>query len=229
MQVDELCRNFDTYLDEFNNSSPFRHSWWYCHKRTIDLRKELGGVAESIDSDEYLNALYSTLEVWGMNRAWRSNSKGSKMQEYDVFAASVRAHKRDVADMDRVGLAEIDAYTTREDLWQIIDGMQLSQRKPSQTVTGSKALHHLLPRLLPPIDRGFTRRFFRYNGHWFQYNQEDAFKEMIPYFAQIAKEVEKKQGLGRYVGTAKWATSESKMIDNAIIGYCLKHSDRLPK
>lgn len=215
-QVDDLCKNFDAYLGAFN-SEPLDSKMLSWHKRTMGLRKDLGGTAKSIESDGYMRSLYSTLDAFGMNK------QAAKLKRYDIFAASVREYKRDIVALERVGVAQIDADVTRQ-LWRIIQGMELSWTK-SQTVTGSKTLHHLLPQLLPPIDRRYTRRFFRYHSSQFQYNQEGAFKRMLSYFAQIAQEVD----LGRYVGTAPWATSESKMIDNAIIGYCRLHPDILQK
>ena len=212
-QVDDLCENYDTYLAEFNGAPPFTDWQWSCHKETIALRNDLGGTAKSIDSDEYLRSLYSTLVAWGMD------NKGAKLQPYDKFAESVRKYKPGITALERVGAAQIDADIAGK-MWRIIGGMQLSQTQ-SQTVTGAKALHHLLPQLLPPIDRGYTRPFFRYYSPQFQYNQEGAFMRMLSYFAQIARRVD----LGRYVGTAQWATSESKLIDNAIIGYCRLHPE----
>ena len=221
-QVDELCENFEAYLIEFNGAPPFTDVQVSYHIVTLDLRDKLGGVAKSIDSEAYMRALYSTLEAWGMN--WGADdSNGPKMQEYDKFAESVRAYKPGIAPLERVGLAQIDADIAGK-MWRIIQGMQLSQRQ-SQIVTGAKALHHLLPQLLPPIDRKYTRPFFLYDGRRFQYNQREAFALMMSYFARIARRVD----LGRYVGTARWATSESKLIDNAIIGYCLLHPELMQK
>ncbi len=217
-QVDDLCENFDAYLGAFNRE-PLNSKMLSWHKRTMDLRKDLGGAANSIDSDEYLRALHNTLDAFGMD------IKGAKLKEYDIFAASVREYRRDIVALERVGVAQIDADVTRR-LWRIIQGMELSWTK-SQMVTGSKTLHHLLPQLLPPIDRRYTRRFFRYHSSQFQNYPEGAFKRMLSYFAQIAQRVD----LASYVGTATtaWATSESKMIDNAIIGYCRLHPEILKK
>lgn len=222
-QVDELCENFDAYLTEFNGAPPFTDTQVSYHIATLDLRDKLGGAANSIDSDAYLHAMYSTLEAWGMNTARGPNGRGSRMQEYDTFAASVRAHKGDIVALERVGLAQIDEDVAGK-LWGLIEGMRLSQTK-SQMVTGAKALHHLLPRLLPPIDREYTQAFFRYHNPQFQYNPERCFTLMLPYFARIAQRVD----LGRHVGTARWATSESKLIDNAIIGFCRLHLGLMQK
>ena len=210
-QVDDLCENFGDYLAELNADTAFTDKYLDSHKRTMDLRDKFGGAAKSIDSDEYLDSLYATLVAFGMTK------KGAKMQNRPIFAERVREYKRAIVALEGVGAAQIDADVTGK-LWGIIQGMELSQTQ-SQTVTGAKALHHLLPRLLPPIDRRYTQRFFRYYSSQFQYNQEAAFNLMLFYFARIAQQVD----LGGYVGTAPWATSESKLIDNAIIGYCNLH------
>lgn len=215
-QVDELCKNFDAYLGAFNRE-PLDSKMLSWHKRTMDLRKDLGGAAKSIDSDEYIHNLYYTLDAFGMSK------KAAKMKEYPEFSSSIREYRQDIVALERVGVAQIDAVIAGE-LWRIIQGMWLSQTG-SPTVTGAKALHHLLPQLLPPIDRRYTRRFFRYHSSQFQYNQEGAFKRIVSYFAQIAQGVD----LASCVGTAPWATSESKVIDNAIIGYCRLHPEILKK
>ena len=215
-QVDDLCENFDTYLAEFNDYTPFTYEQWSWHNRTINMRKDLGGAARSISSGKYMHTLYSTLEAWGMN------SRRAKMQEIGTFAESVREYRRDITALDGMGAAQI--YDVKGELWRIIQEMQLSQNKNTQIVTGTKSLHHLLPKLLPPIDGGYTRPFFRYQSTQTEDN-EYAFNLMLWYFGQIAQEID----LWWYVRTARWATSESKLIDNAIIGYCNWHPGLLKK
>ena len=217
-QVEDLCENFEDYLAVFNGA-PLYDDTLSQHKKMLRLRDNLGGVAKSIEieSGEYLRDLRSMLRAWGMD------NRGAKLQEAGKFAASVHKCKDDIAALEGKGLAQINEDVTRE-LWRIIQEMKLSQSKYSQIVTGSKALHHLLPQLLPPIDGGYTRPFFRIQSTQTK-DSKYAFNLMLWYFAQIAQEV----NLGRYVKTADWATSESKLIDNAIIGYCNRHLGLLKK
>lgn len=210
-QVDDLCENFGDYLAELNADTAFTDKYLSHHKRTIDKRKELGGVAESIASDEYMRYLYDTVDAFGMNK------QSAKMQKRATFVDRIREYQPRITALDGKGVAQIDEDTAGR-LWRIIGGMELSQTK-SQMVTGAKALHHLLPQLLPPIDRRYTYAFFRYYDSQVRQNPEAAFRLILSYFARIAQRVD----LGRYVGTAPWATSESKLIDNAIIGYCNLH------
>lgn len=222
-QVEDLCENFEDYLAEFNSNPLYGHTL-HQHKEMLALRDKLGGVANSIDSDEYLSDLRAMLAAFGMD------SKGAKLKEYDEFAESVRMFKPFIVSLEGVGLAQMEEdmgidgvdVTTRRLLWKIIRAMELSQTQ-SQTVTGSKALHHLLPQLMPPIDGTYTGKFFHYQSSQLRFGTAPDL--ILRYFGRIAHEV---GDLGRYVRTAPWATSESKVIDNAIIGYCRKHSD-MPK
>ena len=86
----------------------------------------------------------------------------------------------------------------------------------SRIVPGTKTLHHLLPDLVVPVDRKFTQRFFRWGNPEFQYGQEAAFDHSFRAFATIARKVNPKQ----YVG-AGWNSSQTKVIDNAIVGMVL--------
>ena len=67
-------------------------------------------------------------------------------------------------------------------------------KNKSQIVAASKALHFLMPQLMPPIDREYTRRFFSY--HQIQGNERE-FKFIMSYFVRIAQ----KNDLTPYVGS----------------------------
>ena len=211
-QVAELCANFKDYLAEFNRK-PLYADTLRQHKKMLSMREELGGVAKSIKSDEYLLELRSMLVAWGMD------SRGADLKEDNEFVKAVRKCDDDIVSLEEKRVAYRDEEVPGK-LWRIIEGMELSNTG-SQLVTGAKALHHLLPELLPPIDGQYTGKFFHYHNYSDPLQAEKAFKLMFPYFAQIARRVYP----WRDVGTADWATSQSKVIDNAIIGYCNRHSD----
>lgn len=222
-QVEELCENFGDYLAVFNRR-PLYGDTLTQHKEMLKLRDKLGGVAKSIESDEYLRDLRAMLVAWGMDK------RRAELLEDNEFADSIRSWSPLIVKLERVGLAQMEEkiagmnVTTQAWLWMIIRVMELSQTQ-SQTVTVSKALHHLLPQLMPPIDGQYTGKFFHYQSS--QLQSGNAISLMLGYFGQIARDVD---DLGQYVGAAAapWATSESKVIDNAIIGYCRKHRD-MPK
>jgi hypothetical protein len=82
----------------------------------------------------------------------------------------------------------------------------------------TKTIHHLLPDLLPPIDRAYTGTFFGWSVPDFQSRQREIFDTSWSAFVEIGRRVD----LDAHVGTAPWNTSCSKVVDNAIIGYCLQ-------
>jgi hypothetical protein len=97
----------------------------------------------------------------------------------------------------------------------------------SKLVPGTKALHHLLPDLIVPEDRAYTQRFFGYHNPEFQGqygSQKPVFVNTFVTFARIARAVD----VASYVGTGQpWRTSRGKVIDNAIVGFCV--AEKVPK
>jgi hypothetical protein len=69
---------------------------------------------------------------------------------------------------------------------------------------------------MPPIDREYTLRFF-YNP--LNQGDEVAFKEIYPYFHKIASAC--RDEIVTYIGHGM-NTSQTKVIDNAIVGFVLK-------
>lgn len=87
--------------------------------------------------------------------------------------------------------------------------------KKAKLVGVSKALHHLLPDLVPPIDRKYTLHFFYGNTNYSEKDQKEKFLAIFDKFRLISKELDltEKDLLGQ------WDTSIPKLIDNAIIGF----------
>ena len=81
-------------------------------------------------------------------------------------------------------------------------------------------LHHILPSLVPPIDRSYTLRFF-YRRQGLSISEKEAFREMYLEFHRIA--VHRKKEILNRLGKNLWNTSETKIIDNAIIGFIWKN------
>jgi hypothetical protein len=85
-------------------------------------------------------------------------------------------------------------------------------------VAGTKTLHHLLPDLVPPMDRAWTGAFFLWSAAAPRYAQATTFTRTFTGFAQVAQTVRP----GQFVGGG-WRTSRTKVLDNAAIGYCKIH------
>ncbi len=134
----------------------------------------------------------------------------------------MRNQTKEIAAIESVLIDHADA-STGDRLWRIIRSLDivLGRRtlKPTQSklVGGSKALHHILPELMPPIDRMYTAPFLlRIQPYHFQNpNQEaETFRVAFESFSAIAEAANPVQ----YVGRHEWNTSRTKVIDNAIVG-----------
>lgn len=64
-------------------------------------------------------------------------------------------------------------------------------------------------------DREYTRTFFGWHVPEFQYKQETVFRSAIGALATVARATDPSQ----YVG-AGWNTSRTKVLDNALVGFC---------
>ena len=66
------------------------------------------------------------------------------------------------------------------------------------------------------MDRAWTGAFFLWSSAAPQYAQAATFTRTFTGLAQVARAV----GPAGFIGEG-WRTSESKILDNAIIGYCM--------
>ena len=83
----------------------------------------------------------------------------------------------------------------------------------AKIVGGTKTLHHLLPELIVPIDRAYTKNFFGWHDPQFQYDQHACFHEAFLAFVTVARSANPRQ----YVSKG-WNSSLTKVIDNALVG-----------
>lgn len=212
-----VADNFQGYLEVFDHKPPFTGAGQLAlHREAISLRRQLGSAGAALASDEFLWSVYRTLQAWGIGK------KGSKLRAYEHFAGSLRDHCQAIEELDGLCIddVQLDVDGCEARLWQLIQSLDLVAND-AKLVAHSKALHHLLPELLPPIDRAWTgSRFFRLHSPEMQYHQEKWFSMAWAAFTRIAgvaKPVTQVTGLG-------WRTSRSKLLDNALIGYCLTHN-----
>jgi hypothetical protein len=57
----------------------------------------------------------------------------------------------------------LDIPAVARQAWQVIESLGIVRNK-SLIVPGTKALHHLLPDLMPPMDRAWTGAFFLWSA-----------------------------------------------------------------
>lgn len=97
-----------------------------------------------------------------MHRMGDSETTKTKLTNWEIFSSSLRAKAKDLErfkSYDMVQLSEReydDAVASLSDCYRALK-LSISD---ATIVVNSKALFHLLPRLVPPIDRQYTVRFF---------------------------------------------------------------------
>ena len=157
-RVKKLCDNFSYYLSMFEEANPFSGPSIYFHIRTLARLRELGLLA-IFDDVLFFEYLYATLASWGLHRM---GAGGAKLVSFETFLSNFRAQKEQIIALSGRRLTTIpqaEAANIADFLYRIISSIKVSQAH-IQLIAGSKALHHLLPSLMPPIDREYTLRFF---------------------------------------------------------------------
>lgn len=208
--VSHLIKDFPLFLDVFLRDPPFsRPEQLENHLQTIRLRQQLGTASEAIASDEFLTSLYSTLQAWGMGK------RGSNLVQIGQFADAIRMKVDEIALLDGINIDEstINVTNVADQLWNIISNLGIVTNNAT-VVSGTKALHHIHPDLVVPVDRKYTQEFFGWDNQEFQYGQRKVFRISFKSFVIIARAVD----LTQYQDNG-WCSSNTKTIDNAVVGF----------
>lgn len=212
-QRNQLLADLDLAHAAFYESAVFGGPSLHFHLRSLDAAKEgdLERVAESV---------YAVLVSWGMHRM---GPGGSKMCEFGKFRASLEVVWPIVASLrektpDTLGEADWSS------LQKVFSEICCMASKTS-LVGNSKVMAHLLPKLVPPVDREYTLKFLFGRGditigtdvEWQKLKRvlEDFFYTVVqsPIFQPKAQE------WLTHPDQYKWDTSPLKIVDNLVIGF----------
>ena len=214
-RVKQLITDFSDYPGFFDRVDLFTGPSVHFHLKTVAIRQKCKRATKALENDEFYENLYATLTAWGMHRMGRS---ATKLADLADIKRSLHQQRRCIQDLETLTLTNLDREFGREvaeQLWQIIAEITVGVGE-TKIVAGSKALHHVLPSLLPPIDRQYTIQFFYGHGKDLAAAGQAVFLEIFPRFAEIASA--RKALIRRRIGSGMH-TSESKVVDNAIVGY----------
>jgi len=247
--IEELLSDFDHFVDYFYENCPFSFKQYYFHKKVIEkIRRE--EYRHLITDKNFLKDVYRVVLEWMGERG-----KG-KLVAFDSFLdkiGSVGESQRELQELleklSDLRLHELDGEkwekwkSSVEKLFKKVWDLKLREGSESQIVTASKTLHHLLPDLIPPIDRMYTLKFF--SLHYISNYRipprilEDKNPERIreyrrdretKQFAEVLgtfHDISRKLGLTEKNLKREWDTSIPKLIDNAIIGYVLRTTRKI--
>jgi hypothetical protein len=118
--------------------------------------------AEGFLSKRHLEMLYATLTSWGMHRMGDAKTTKTKLTGWDRFSGSIIAEANALQRFrghSMLEMTEADYAGAVLALEPIYRRLRLSVSNAT-VVVNSKALFHLFPEFIPPIDRQYTVRFF---------------------------------------------------------------------
>ncbi len=216
-RVELLIEYFDEYVVVFDQRNLFTGPSIYFHTKTLEILRRHNKPSEALLDDLFFDYLYATLTSWGLHRMGPGPAKLAELRD---VKESFRKLKRQISTLEYFEITNIqegNIASITSDLWEVLANTRVSVSQ-TKIVANSKALHHILPELMPPIDREYTLRFF-YNHTTLNQGDEVAFKEIYPHFYKIASTCKDK--IMSHIGVGM-NTSQTKVIDNAIVGFVLK-------
>lgn len=216
-RVKKLVADFDRYVMEFDRTSIFTGPSVYFHLKTIDAFMGHRLATEALDDDQFWDLLYATLTSWGLHRMGR---QGAKLADLPDIRRSFLAQRDAIQSLQDMRISELsapDVPRVARTIWHVMENLTVGRQRV-KLIANSKALHHLLPDLVPPIDREYTLRFFYNQTTTIGPREGRVFVEIYPVLHYVAQTAGSRfpQFLGKGMHT-----SETKIIDNAIVGFVL--------
>jgi hypothetical protein len=214
-RVQDLVAEFADCVRAFETSEAFPGPSLYFHLRAIERRREHQSVRSLLDDQLFLEYTYAVLPAWGMHRMGR---QAAKVAGFEGIVAALRQAAPALEELWPSRITTTGPETAGRvaaTAWDVIASLGVSTSR-TQIVAGSKFLHHLLPDLIPPIDRQYTFSFF--TGRMMVASDRAAFIEWLPQLASIGAQCQEpiREAISR---GGFMATGDAKIIDNAIMGF----------
>jgi hypothetical protein len=209
----DIIANADVYHAAYYKAETFSGPSLYFHRRALSTRFPPGDKI-------HLEYIYATLASWGMHRMGKG---GSKMQDFSVFSRSIGLLLPKIAEVQQYDLREM-----KDDNWAVIK--EIFQRirvmaSATSLVGNSKIMHHMMPNMVPPIDRQYTLTYLHGNTN---------IKNDLEYEWQVMKDIiaeffvpvvlndqfsnRAETWISKKDDSFPWDTSPLKVVDNLIIG-----------
>ena len=147
---------------------------------------------------------------------------GSKMQPFDIFRQSIEPLRAKLEEAQEYNYEKMDnrKWNVLKDIFQRINVMASG----TSLVGNSKVMHHMLPNIVPPIDREYTLRFLRGNtnitndiNYEWKLMREIISEFFIPVASDRNFKMKATDWMAKY-DDYPWDTSIIKIVDNLVIG-----------
>ena len=222
-RIRDLIAGFAECVLTFEISEAFPGPSVYFHLRAIERRREHRSVASLLGDQLLLEYVYAVLPAWGMHRMGR---QAAKVADFGVIVTALRQATPALEELWPLRITTMSpeaAGRAAAAAWGAIASLGVSTSQ-TQIVAGSKFLHHLLPDLVPPIDREYTFSFF--TDRPAVPSDRAAFLEWFPQLAAIGAQCQEpiRDAISR---GGFMATGEAKIIDNAIMGFMQRQRGRI--
>jgi hypothetical protein len=213
-KVEEVLKEADSYHAAYYKSESFSGPSLHFHIRSLETRR-------NEDWRQHLELVYATLASWGMHRMGRG---GSKMVPFDTFFGSVACVHKEIVQLQLVDSSRLTKGDAME--WQLLETifkrLKVMQSRTS-LVGNSKVMAHMIPDLVPPMDREYTLRFLCGSTnikndleHEWRVMRQLLTDFFIPLVTDGCLQQKTKAWMAR--GSYPWDTSPMKVADNLIIG-----------
>ena len=211
-KVSDILTNVEKYHEAYYLAETFRGPSLYFHHRSLATRN-------LEDIVKHLEYVYATLASWGMHRMGRG---GSKMQSFETFRKSIEPLRGKITEAQK-----IDFKRMHETDWSILNEIFLGIKimaSGTSLVGNSKVMHHMMPNIVPPIDREYTLRYLRGNTNIANDLDHEwgIMKGFISdFFVPVARDQKFISKAYTWISNQErypWDTSIFKVVDNLVIG-----------
>lgn len=212
-KVLEILQNAERYHHTYYKAKTFGGPSLYFHQRALETR-------QTPDSLIHLEYVYATLASWGMHRMGKD--KGAKMHSFETFYQSIKPILGKIIEAQRFNFREMDdpKWSILKEIFQGIVVMASG----TSLVGNSKVMHHMLPNIVPPIDRSYTLYYLQGNtniansvDHEWQLMKRIISSFFIPIASNNDFEIKARHWI-KEKDQYPWDTSVIKVIDNLVIG-----------
>lgn len=211
-QKNKLLGALDAAHEAYYKNETFGGPSLYFHVQSLNAARER-------QFDRFCECAYAMLASWGMHRM---GPRGSKMREFADFHSSLQQVWPLLTQLQGK-----EPHELVEGDWECLKNIFCGIRcmaTGTSLVGNSKVLAHLLPNLVPPVDREYTLTFLFGNkqitndlpGEWRTLRTilQDFFH---PVAADIRFRTKSDEWLARR-DRFRWDTSQLKILDNVLIG-----------
>lgn len=189
--------------------------------------------ANAFLSERHIEMLYATLAAWGMHRMGDPEATKTKLTDWDSFFGSIAA---EVDALQKFRTHQMLSMSERE-YSAAVFALKPQYRafnlsvSAATVVVNSKALFHLFPEFIPPIDRQYTVRFFEQaperwrdaKGKFRMVNLPAGFERQFELFHKTCLDIKRladriEPGILERERT-RYGVTPPKALDNAIVNY----------